>query len=388
MSELQDYSDEIDFSDEAGDEFAEIFGQETDPLAQFQEGFEQASTDPFDWWMAKSIEPQELAHGTMRSYWVAVDQWREFMAEQGRHPACPTETHVLRWMYWLASEQGNTGTTIRGKLILLNRAFKYFAGSKKMPHPADYNPVSEARDTINVIKQFGDGDGREEYYLSEQDVKDGLDSLRNLKKKLPVLMQFKLGLRVGEVRNLKIQHLNITHPDIVEAYPSLGTNEHVEEHPNSVFIASRFTQEGNKSKNPAVLPIDYELRRLLVRWLLIRPSSDTDWLFVNDDHSRLNARYVNRAWREGFHPRFEGSEQRKPLRSHYGRHWFTTFFRMEVGMNEALIQYMRGDVITGDLDYEDVVDGRRGSKAIYSYLHGHFEQIEGTYREYMPDFGQ
>jgi integrase/recombinase XerD len=380
--------DDIDFRDEAGDEFAALFGQQTDPLAEYDAIFRQASHDPFDWFMEKSIGPKGLAEGTIKSYQSAIEQWQEFMYEQGRHPACPNQNHVLQWTYWLATERGNTGTTIHGKLILLNQMFKYFAGSRKVPHPADYNPVAEARGNIDVRKQFGNGDGREEYYLSKSDVKEGLDSLKNIRKKLPVLMQFKLGLRVGEVRNLELSDLSLDHPDINDAYPTLGTHESVKDRRNVVFIASRYTRPGNKSKNPTVLPIDYELRRLLVRWLLIRPSAPNDYLFVNDDHSRFTTKFINRAWREGFYPKYEGTDARKGLRSHYGRHWFTTFFRVEVGMNEALIQYMRGDVITGDLDYEDVVKGPLGQKAIYSYLHGHYEQVREQYIDHIPDFGQ
>jgi site-specific recombinase XerD len=81
--------------------------------------------------MEKSIGPKGLAEGTLKSYQSAIEQWQEFMYEQGRHPACPNQNHVLQWTYWLATERGNTGTTIHGKLILLNQMFKYFAGSRK-----------------------------------------------------------------------------------------------------------------------------------------------------------------------------------------------------------------------------------------------------------------
>lgn len=67
------------------------------------------------------------------------------------------------------------------------------------------------------------------------------------------------------------------------------------------------------------------------------------------------------------------------LTSHYRRPRFTTFWRVEQGLNRELIKYMREDTSAGGLD--DPAGG------INHYIHSYYEDIEPLYRERIYKFG-
>lgn len=82
----------------------------------------------------------------------------------------------------------------------------------------------------------------------------------------------------------------------------------------------------------------------------------------------------NTVWKRAFHPEFEETERYRPVTSHYGRHYFTTFCTVEQEENRELVKYMRGDTTSRSPD-----DGPPG--AIETYIHTYFEDIEPMYRE-------
>lgn len=81
---------------------------------------------------------------------------------------------------------------------------------------------------------------------------------------------------------------------------------------------------------------------------------------------------MNRAWKQAFHPEYAETDDYRPVTSHYGRHYFATYFRKDEQVSRELIQYMRGDVVGGN------ALGDRA--AIDNYLHAYYEDIEGMYR--------
>ena len=141
--------------------------------------------------------------------------------------------------------------------------------------------------------------------------------------------------------------------------------------PNAVYIPH--DRSGNKSGNPRVLPVDEELQSLLSRWLRIRPDDEQPWLFLSQRGNQLRKNRINEFWKECFHPEYSESELYRPVTSHYGRHRFTTYWRVEQGMERPLIKYMRGD----RPDSKSVKD-RAG---IDEYIHTYYEDIEPIYRE-------
>jgi len=109
--------------------FASRFGQETDPLAKFEDAFEveeEQGNDPFDLFLQEDLLTDDPREGTIEDYESAIRQWREFMLEQGRHPACPNERHARTFVPWLAegkhsNGQPNSEGTVQTKLRYLSR---------------------------------------------------------------------------------------------------------------------------------------------------------------------------------------------------------------------------------------------------------------------------
>lgn len=138
--------------------------------------------------------------------------------------------------------------------------------------------------------------------------------------------------------------------------------------------------EGNKSKRPRVLPVDEELRRLWINYLLIRPDNDEPWLFLSQtNHTQIDDEAINLAWKRHFHPEYEETQQRRAVTSHYGRHRFTTFWRVEQDLNRDLIKYMRGDTSAGG-----TTDPAGG---IDHYIHSYYEELEPLYRKRIYKLG-
>jgi hypothetical protein len=64
--------------------FASRFGQETDPLAKFEDAFEveeEQGNDPFDLFLQEDLLTDDPREGTIEDYESAIRQWREFMLE-------------------------------------------------------------------------------------------------------------------------------------------------------------------------------------------------------------------------------------------------------------------------------------------------------------------
>lgn len=52
---------------------------------------------------------------------------------------------------------------------------------------------------------------------------------------------------------------------------------------------------------------------------------------------------VNEIWKSAFQPEYAETEDYRGITSHFGRHRFTTYWRVEQDLNRELIKYMRGD---------------------------------------------
>ena len=87
----------------------------------------------------------------------------------------------------------------------------------------------------------------------------------------------------------------------------------------------------------------------------------------------LTKQAVNSVWKAVFHPKYEETKDHRPVTSHFGRHWFTTYWRVEADLNRELIKYLRGDR-AGSTDPED-------RASINEYIHTYYTDIESVYRE-------
>lgn len=351
-------------------EFAAAFGKSLDPLAEYAPVFEEIESDPFDLFTEVILRSGDLKESTLRSYDSAYDQWREYMEMEGRHPACPNEEHVLGFVRWLYTEQDNERASISNKLIKLNRAYQYFQEDSAFRHPKDYNPFNLARDKIRW-SDFEDGKDKKPHRIPISTLQEIVGEITHIRKRLYIVAQLKLGLRVSELCNIKLEEVSIENQELRQHFPDLGTHRRIEDYENAIYIPSKHERDGNKSQVPRILPLDEDMRRVLLSYLLIRPEHPDNWLILSGHHTQCSPRNVNRAWKQAFHPRYAETDEYRPVTSHYGRHRFTTFWRIEQDIPRELVQYMRGDRVGGNL-------GERGS--IDNYLWTYYPDIEEIYR--------
>lgn len=355
-------------------ELAAAFGQNLDPLADYESTFQQADADPFTLFKAEVLSTRDIAEGTRDGYERVFRQWREFMGEQGRHAACPSEEHVKGFARHELDSKGNHPDTVKEKLRKLDNAYSYWQDDPTFPHPQDYNPVSLSKSKVT----FEEREQKEPPRIPLTDLRDLLADVTHVRDRAIITLQLKLGLRATEVCNLQQADIDIQNADLREHCPELGTNPCLEGRQNAVYVPH--DREGNKSQRPRLLPLDDELRRVLLRYLLIRPDNDEPGVFLSlTRHEQLRKQDINQPWKDAFHPEYAETEQHRAVTSHYGRHYFTTYWRVEQDVNRELIKYMRGDT-AGSHAIQD-----RG--AIDEYIHTYYEDIRDLYLENIYKIG-
>jgi len=362
-------------ADEMRQQAAAQFDRNLDPLKQYERGFEEAGIDPFWMFEDEILATDDLSDETLKGYDVTFRQWKVWMDEQGRHPACPNERHVRDFItVFLRGQRDNSDGVIRQKLNKLNRVYEYCQNDDGLPHPSDVNPFKAARQKVNLSNNDKDPVPR----IEVDEMATVLGNTTHTLYRAIVGTQVKLGLRRGELANIKLADVNIDNNEVNEHY-DMGTVPQVRDRPNTVYIPP--DRDGNKSKRPRVLPLDDEVRSLLVRYLLIRPTVDEDWLFLaKRSYGKLRNRSINEAWKHAFED-YETGQQYRDVTSHFARHYFSNYWETklaELGHPLKYIMYMRGDKIKAD-SYE--------SHSIDHYLQGYYEDIEDIYREHIYRMG-
>lgn len=352
-------------------------GRDLDPLAEHEATFKRAGLDawdPFQMYLEDVIAPRNIKQNTKHHYEVAFRRWCEHMDEAGRHPACPNEEHVRTYARSELDQKGNHPNTVKEKLRKLESVYEYWQDEAAFPHPTDYNPFASARKKVS----FETPEVKEVPRIPMDEMRERVQGVKNVRDRAIILSQLKLGLRATELCNIRLSEVTIESAEVNEHYEEMGTHPMLEGRENAVYIPH--DRDGNKSKRPRVLPLDEETRRVLVRWLLIRPDNGEPWMLLSaDHHEKMGKQGVLDTWKRHFHPDYEETERYQSVTSHYGRHFFTTYWRVEQDANRELVKYLRGDVARQN------IDGTTG--AIDSYIHTYYEDIEPLYREHIFKLG-
>lgn len=351
---------------------AESFSRSLDPLAEFEEQLEatfaRLDTDPLDMAKAEVVETRDLTERTRNQYDRVFSQWRNHMQRQGRYPACPSEEHAHDFIEYERETKGNADKTITSKLELLNVAYEYWQADPAFPHPEDYNPFQ----LVKKKASFSEEQPKKPPRIPIPELRTILSDVTNIRDLTILALQLKLGLRATELCNLRVSDVSLTDEEPSRHYERLGSCSILDDKQNAVYIPH--DRKGNKSPCPRLLPLDDGLRRILSQYLLLRPTNGTPEVFLSKTrHRPLNKQAVNNVWKDTFHPEYNETEEHRAVTSHFGRHRFTTYWRVEADMNRELIKYLRGDR-AGSTDPED-------RASINEYIHTYYPDIESVYRE-------
>lgn len=349
-------------------ELAQAFDRDLDPLEEYAATFEEKDIDAFEVYKQQRLSTKDISQSAVNEYDRTFRQWREFMARYDRHPTCPNESHVKEFIAYMRDERGNAVGTIKNRLMYLNAAYQYWQEDAAFPHPQDYNPIDLAKASVDLT----DDGPKEPPRLTVDELREEITDITHIRDRLIVLMQLKLGLRASEVCNIKLSEIHISNRDVQDHYEQMGTARAMQGRENAVYIPH--DRENNKSRRPRMLPLDDELRHALLQYLLIRPDNGEPWLILaKTTHGQIENQGVNAIWKDAFHPEYDETEEYRAITSHFGRHFFTTYWRVHEDLNRELIKYMRGDT-AGSATMEDM-------GAIDEYIHTYYEDIEEIYRD-------
>lgn len=359
-----------DVTQELREEFAAAFNRPTDPLEEYSREFD-GLPDPFDYFLMTVVTNRDgiNTEDTIEGYRRTYRQWRGHMASTDRHPACPSIEHIKAFVRWRRDVHGNTRDTILIKLSHLRQAYEHWQKESVFPHPAEYKPFEVALDQISL----GDQEKKPFPELSLEDLQERFARVQNIRDRAIIGTQLKCGLRAGEMFNFKLQDIHLSHNGLHICYPELGTHPAIGDYTDVLYVPP--DRDGNKSNFPRLIPVDEELRWLLIRHLLTRPQVDEPWVFLSRrSFTKLSYTGINNPWKAAFHPEFGESEDRRSVTSHFGRHWFSSYWRLVAGLDREHVQYMRGDRIEPLDEFADAID---------DYLHPNYNHIESDYRNHV-----
>jgi integrase/recombinase XerD len=369
--------------------------------------------DLFDLWFTDGVaernDGEGLKPGSVTGYERTVRYWREHMAADdslgggGRHPAAPSEAHVRSFIDRLYRPEkrggrGNAKATVELHAARLRAVFRWFGTQRDLPHAAHhgYDPVAPV---VGTYPWGETPDEKRPHKLTPTDLRDGVARVTNVRDRAMLVLQMKLGLRAGEVRNIQLGDLALTDTHLQRHYAGrLGTHPDLphnrrrestrgdrpaEDDEWEPAVVIPHDRPGNKSEVSRTLPLDDECVRVLVPYLLLRPDVAEPWVFLSrSGYSRIDdPNGLNRVWEQAF-PR-EGddgsvlwgeTDTRRAVSSHTGRHTFATHLRVEEGVEETVVQYALGHRITARVE-----GGRPRRDAIDTYTHVDYDHLKPVY---------
>lgn len=357
----------MDDSETKRQQLAAAFDRDVDPLAEFEGTFDATDSDPIELFTTEVLATKPITPRTRRGYQRVINQWRTHMDAVGRHPACPTVRHLQKFIEWELDQKENHPDTVQEKLRKLEEMFNYWQTEPSLPHSQEFNPFEVIKHTVS----FESEDKKKLPRIPLADLQAELAGISRLRDLAIVLVQLKLGLRASEACNLVVGEIDIDNPELTRHYPTLGEHWMLDERPNAMYIPH--DRYGNKSGRPRVLPLDDETQCVLTRYLLIRPDSGEPWVFLSEKGNQLQHQNITDIWRNTFHPEYAETEHHRPVLSHYGRHRFTTYWRVQQDLPRPLVKYLRGDC-----PGSGSIDDRAG---IDEYIHAYYEDVAECYRE-------
>lgn len=360
-------------------------GKNLDPLADAQDALKKIETreeiNCLAIFYQSKLTDSEVSGGspvaerTKESYRTLIRQWREHMGHEGRHAACPNVDHVMSFAEFLQDKKGNQDGTKEQKLQKLNSIFKFWQDDPAFPHDTDFNPVSK----VLSENTFRNTSSNPPHEISLTELRGIIGDIHHQRDLAIIACLFKLGIRATALSNVELQDISLPHPDINDEYPELGSNPHVADYEAAIYIPH--DREGNKAKNPRVLPLDDELRRIITDWLLVRWDNGESHLFLGKDlHEPMEREGINNTMKEYFPDSYlQDTERYSKISSKYGRHRFCTHWKVHDDISDQKILYMRGDAKAGR--------HFNSTDAITEYLHTYYDDIREPYLNRIFKFG-
>ncbi len=264
-----------------------------------------------------------------------------------------THRDCLSWISTLRGEAAES--TIASYAAYLHRFYAYMNEVGVF----EQNPMTLVMEELD--EQIATDPNRRD--ISVVAMSEFVQSIGHPLAKAVIVLLLKTGVRAGEACNLDLRDINIENAPVRTG----PVRPQLTGRPDTLFVSDEPTrgeavngetrQMSNKRKRETVIPIDNELRTVLIEWLAIRPdpsstaeplfmSTERNWgdrLTGNDVHHLVTSRARERGWYES------GAGAGENVTPHYFRHFFTTYLRDRTG-DRGIVKYLRGDVATDVID--------------------------------------
>lgn len=225
-----------------------------------------------------------------------------------------------------------------------------------------------------------------------------------------LIMMAKTAIRAGEVINIDLPFLNLDHKIYGDYLDSLGVElvDEVKGNPDSLYIPSEpeaweefrgeVRKRGNKTTEGKLLPIDRELKRVLLDWISMRPNIGYPHPLFTDKSSSGRVSKIRGELKENMREYGiavdyidnEG-EEKKDMSCHYFRHFFSTNMQDGQGTYDGAdwpwsrIKIIRGDITDSESDNKN--GGGRGDNLQNVYTHNWGDLIREPYLRDIYNFG-
>lgn len=219
----------------------------------------------------------------------------------------------------------------------------------------------------------------------------------------------KVAIRVGEMLNIDLPHLHLNHHIYYDYLDSLSIEmaDEVADNPDSLYIPSEpeegeeyrgeVRQCGNKTAKGKLLPVDRELKRVLLDWIAMRGNVGHPYpLFSGSQSDRAGSpiKHLKRAMKDyGLAVEYvtpdDEDEKKKDMDVHYFRHFFSTNMQDSEGTyDDANWSWGRVKTIRGDLTDNGGDDNRSGGDSLQGiYTQGWGNLIREPYMRDIYNFG-
>jgi integrase len=242
---------------------------------------------------------------------------------------------------------------------------------------ADYNPYNSFTNYFNPEQE-----DTEKLEVEDSELREALQAAKEFRIELFVYLTtlLKTGMRSSEVLNLDLRDINLDHP-ISRIMPDARLE--LQNHADTLYVDSTVNkgkehngevrQSGNKENSTRKIPIDDELKQLLVWWIAMLPTSSSlakplIRKVTDPEARRMSSSQVQELVTEWSRDNGLNSLEMKHfgVDSHWCRHWFTTTMQanidqdeVSIGTPKAFVKGLRGDtdsdtIATYTQDWEKV----------------------------------
>ncbi|ELZ22536.1 site-specific integrase/recombinase [Haloterrigena salina JCM 13891] len=299
---------------------------------------------------------------TWRQHGTALRHFRDFIDERNLSPGDLVDDDADDLVNWFKAKDAINDQTAKAYLGRISHMYDYAIRRRRSNEfsDIDYNPIA----IVIEDESFEEDGTSERREIGHKVMREAVQSIHHPLLLCMVVLLLKTGIRAGELVNIDMRDVHLDHHWAKEHFPEC--RENLEKRPDTLYIAPRSEMEvgnvvngeerkdPNKRKRGTYIPIDKELKSVMLLWLAIRPPSRspaepfftlTTGGRTTIPGDRLRSDYVwskitDWAQEQGWWSSDATLESN--VSPHYFRHYFRTIFGRKSG-DELLVKYLRGD---------------------------------------------